>query len=329
MFKPKYLLFLTLSGSVFAQPMVSGNLNTIEAQNAAQVHTGPGHNHLKQLINSFGEVTPEKVLSNYANTAFRYYDNSLNAVADLEYAITSAQIDDIETVRSSFDTAYDAFSLTAIFENMEGPIDADSGWVFEQYGNPKNSIYEDFHKLEKLIKGNDFLKQREDALNIAKEIKANLSKITDAWTANIIGQKGIYRAAFLNKLKNDPRNIEPKKNLNAIRNGLASYINKNIVNIDDMDRTAYNSFLDILFGQRFGRRTGHGIYDVLSKAERRKISKALSAINSRFRRMDLLMVSNSGEPNVVKPSDQKRLQKNNRYLISQAKKIAEILSETE
>lgn len=321
-----FIFFVTAVGGVYAQPMVSGNLNTIEAQNAAQVHVGPGHNHLKQLINSFGEVTPVKVLTNYANTAYRYYENSLNALNDLEYAITSAQINDIEAVRSSFDTAFDAFGLTAIFENMGGPIDASSGWVYEKYGNPKKRIYEDFEKLEDVIKSDDFFEERDRALSIATELKGKLTLISDAWSTSIIGDKGLYRAAFLGKLHNDARNLNTKNNLLAIRNGLANYINKNIVKIDDMDRSAYNSFLDILFGQRFGRKTGHGIYDLLSKSEKRKISKALSAINSRFRRMDLLTSKGEEEGGGMSTSEQKRLHKNNQYLISQAKKIAAILS---
>jgi len=143
---------------------------------------------------------------------------------------------------------------------------------------------------------------------VTQKLVQDLQIVKSAWEKNIKGNAGLYRAAFLGKLKDKSKNISQKEALKQIIVGMGIFIKSELANeriavavltpseedehscfSDNTHRDLvknYEGFKNILTATYNGKKYGEALMDSLGKEDKNRILKLMTSIEEKIQSVD-------------------------------------------
>jgi len=143
---------------------------------------------------------------------------------------------------------------------------------------------------------------------VTQKLVQDLQTVKSAWEKNIKGNSGLYRAAFLGKIKDKSKNISQKEALKQIIAGMGVYIKSELANeriavavltpseedehscfSDNTHRDLvknYEGFKNVLTATYNGKKYGEALIDSLNKEDKNRILKLMASIEEKIESVD-------------------------------------------
>lgn len=176
-------------------------------------------------------------------------------------------------------------------------------------------------------------KRRLDYLNaVAAKMVEDLSVVSSAWDNKVSGDKGLYRAALLDKLTGDQKskNIEPATSLKQIFAGVGVFSKSELANeriavavltpseedehscfSDNTHRDIalnYQGIKNVLLGEYKGKKVGPAFIDNLSSEEQAEIAKLMADIEVRIAKINTLAITTMHFDYQIRPENEASVQ---------------------
>ncbi|MDY0180640.1 imelysin family protein [Aliarcobacter skirrowii] len=143
---------------------------------------------------------------------------------------------------------------------------------------------------------------------VTQKLVEDLEVVKNAWNRDIKGDSGLYRAAFLGKLKNSDKNLDKSESLKQIISGMGVFIKSELANerlavavltpseedehscfSDNTHRDLvknYEGFKNILTSTYNGKKYGESLFDALEKEDKDRILKLMKSIEAKIEQVD-------------------------------------------
>ena len=176
-------------------------------------------------------------------------------------------------------------------------------------------------------------KRRLDYLNaVAAKMVEDLSVVSSAWEDNVSGDKGLYRAALLDKLTGEQKskNIEPATSLKQIFAGVGVFSKSELANeriavavltpseedehscfSDNTHRDIalnYQGIKNVLLGEYKGKKVGPAFIDNVSDEEQAEIAKLMADIEMRIAKINTLATTTMHFDYQIRPENEESVQ---------------------
>ncbi|WP_211235689.1 MULTISPECIES: imelysin family protein [Psychromonas] len=178
-----------------------------------------------------------------------------------------------------------------------------------------------------------FAKRRLDYLNaVAEKMVDDLSVVSGAWADNVSGDKGLYRAALLDKLTGDQKskNIETATSLKQIFAGVGVFSKSELANeriavavltpseedehscfSDNTHRDIalnYQGIKNVLLGEYKGKKVGPAFIDNVSDEEQAEIAELMADIETRIATINRLATTTMHFDYQIRPENEESVQ---------------------
>jgi putative iron-regulated protein len=178
-----------------------------------------------------------------------------------------------------------------------------------------------------------FAKRRLDYLTaVADKMVDDLSVVSSAWADKVSGDKGLYRAALLEKLtgENKSKNIETGTSLKQIFAGVGVFSKSELANeriavavltpseedehscfSDNTHRDIalnYQGIKNVLLGEYKGKKVGPAFIDNVSDEEKAEIAKLMADIEVRIEKINTLATTTMHFDYQIRPENEESVQ---------------------
>jgi len=176
-------------------------------------------------------------------------------------------------------------------------------------------------------------KRRLDYLNaVAAKMVDDLSVVSSAWEDNVSGDKGLYRAALLDKLTGEQKskNIKPATSLKQIFAGVGVFSKSELANeriavavltpseedehscfSDNTHRDIalnYQGIKNVLLGEYKGKKVGPAFIDNVSDEEQAEITELMADIEMRIAKINTLATTTMHFDYQIRPENEESVQ---------------------